>query len=541
MRSEDARLLIVAPTGRDAALLCDVLGQFAIGSETAPTVKEACARAAQGVGAMVLAEEALDPRGIQALADLFAVQPKWSDIPLILLTSNGNRIFQAGQALLQQSGIRGNLTLLERPLSKLSLRTAVEAALHARNRQYELRDHMEELARQQERLRHSQKIESIGILAGGIAHDFNNLLTGVMGNASLALQSIPADSPNYDLLESIVRASQRAAHLTRQLLAYAGKGRFVLETVDVSQQVRDISALIHTSIPPAVLVQLDLMENLPSVEADPSQIQQIIMNLIINGAEAVPEGRPGVVSVTTGVQEFDEEHLRTTLPLDTPVTPGTYVTLEVQDTGIGMDADTQARIFDPFFTTKFTGRGLGLAAVVGIVRGHRGALKVRSTPGRGSTFQVLLPVGQNSSAKPEESPEMGLLAGQGHVLVVDDEPLVRQVAQIALERLGYSVTLAEDGPAAINLFRTMAPDISVVLLDMSMPGMSGEEIFRHLRAIRPDIKVILSSGYNEAEAISRFNGKGLQGFIQKPYTSGRLGEAVRSVLRPPTVQTPLSL
>jgi signal transduction histidine kinase len=531
MSKEDSRLLVVAPTGRDVVLVCDILQRFQILCEPCRTVRDACERAGKGVGAMVLAEEALDPDAVDKLARLFLAEPKWSDIPLILLTSNGDRMFAGGQALLKQSGIRGNLILLERPLRRLTLRTAVEAALHTRHRQYELRDHLEELARQQERLRQSQKIESIGILAGGIAHDFNNLLTGVLGNASLALESMPAGSPNRTLLQGVVQASERAAHLTRQLLAYAGKGRFVVEALDLSQQVREIAALVQTSIPSAVQLRLDLAEQLPYIDADASQIQQIIMNLVINGAEAIPEGQSGTVIVTTGVQEVDDEYLRTTL-LDTPIPPGTYITLEVHDTGIGMDRETQARIFDPFFTTKFTGRGLGLAAVMGIVRGHQGALKIYSTPGRGSTFKVLLLAsGSSLPRQAKRNDDTARLAGCGSVMVIDDESIVRRVAKATLERFGYSVIVCEDGPAAISLFRTMAADISVILLDMSMPVMSGEETFRHLRAIHPDVKVVLSSGYNEVEAISRFTGKGLAGFIQKPYTAARLGETIRSVLQ----------
>jgi signal transduction histidine kinase/CheY-like chemotaxis protein len=529
MNKEDTRLLIVAPTGRDAALMRDVLRRFDIAAEPCPTVRDACEKASYGVGAMVLAEEALDPDAIEQIARFFRGQPKWSTIPLILLTSNGDRIYAGGHALLEQSGIRGNLILLERPVRRLTLRIAVEAAIHTRNRQYELRDYMQELVRQQERLRQSQKMESIGILAGGVAHDFNNILTGVLGNTSLALEALPAGSPNRVLLQQVVQSSERAAHLTRQLLAYAGKGRFIIESLDLSQQVREISALIQTSIPSAVQLRFDLADRLPSIDADASQVQQIIMNLVINGAEAIPVGQSGTVTITTGVHEVDEAYLRTTL-LDSPIPEGTYVMLEVHDTGIGMDQETQSRIFDPFFTTKFTGRGLGLAAVMGIVRGHHGTLKIYSTPGRGSTFKVLLPASKSSVQEAKPQSDATLPASSGTVMVIDDESVVRQVAKTTLERFGYSVIVCEDGPTAIRRFRTMAAEISAVLLDMSMPAMSGEETFRHLRTIRPDVKVILSSGYNEVEVMSRFAGKGLAGFIQKPYTAARLGEMVRSVL-----------
>jgi signal transduction histidine kinase len=531
MRPEDRRLLVVAPTGRDARITCEILCGFGLGCEACQSVFEACEKAAHGIGALLLTEESLVRGALDHLSRLTQAQPKWSNPPVILLTSNGDRVHAAAHSLLEQTGIRGNLVLVERPVRRLTLRMAVEAALHSRDRQYELRDYLEEMARQEERLRQSQKIESIGILAGGIAHDFNNLLTGVLGNASLALDSLPAGSPNRPLLQGVMQASERAAHLTRQLLAYAGKGRFVLEALDLSQQVREITTLIQTSIPKNVQLNLDLAERLPCVDADASQIQQIIMNLVINGAEAIPEGQAGSVLIATAVQDVDEDYIRAAA-FRTPVDPGSYVTLEVHDTGVGMDEQTQARIFDPFFTTKFTGRGLGLAAVMGIVKGHRGALKIYSTPGRGSTFKVLLPASE--SALPPSGgrqPDTAALTGKGTVLVIDDEPIVRSVAKSTLERFGYDVRVCQNGPSGVEVFRSMPSEILVVLLDMSMPFMSGEETFRQLRSIRPDVRVILSSGYNEVEAISRFTGKGLAGFIQKPYTGSKLAETLRTALK----------
>jgi signal transduction histidine kinase len=416
-------------------------------------------------------------------------------------------------------------------MRRLTLRVAIESALRSRFRQYELRDHLEERARQDERLRQSQKMESIGILAGGVAHDFNNLLTGVLGNASLALDYLPESSPVRRPIQDVVEASERAAHLTRQLLAYAGKGRFVVEEIDLSQQIRQIAALIHTSIPNAVQVQLNLADNLPCIEADASQLQQVVMNLIINGAEAIAEGQTGTVIVTTGVQEASEKYLRS-MEFDPPMDPGRYVFMEVIDSGVGMDAEMQAHIFDPFFTTKFAGRGLGLAAVLGIIRGHAGALKIYSTPGRGTTFRVLFPVSKNRDqvTKAEAVDDAHALNGGGTVLVIDDEALVRNVAKAALERSGYAVQVCADGRAGIEAFRTTAAGVSVVLLDMSMPNMSGEETYKRLMEIKSDVKVVLSSGYSEKEAVSRFAGKGLAGFIQKPYSSARLAEVIDSVL-----------
>ncbi len=386
-----------------------------------------------------------------------------------------------------------------------------------------------ERKRLEEQLRHTQKLESLGVLAGGVAHDFNNLLTGIMGNASLASEVVAPSNPARAFLENVVATTQRAADLTRQLLAYAGKGRFVICPVNLSELVREIANLIQASIPKTVQVRLKLDENVPLVEADASQMQQLVMNLVINAAEAIGDNN-GTVIVTTGVLQVDEHYLRTVLA-ENEISPGEYVYLEVNDTGCGMDAETISRIFDPFFTTKFMGRGLGLAAVSGIIRSHRGAIKVYSARGKGSTFKVLLPVG-GAGAERDAAREPGDLAGTGVVLVVDDEPVVRQTAKSALQRYGYTVLLAEDGQSAIDLFREMSGRVNLVLLDMTMPGITGEETLRQLQLIRTGVQVVLSSGYNEVEAVHRFAGKGLAGFIQKPYTAAQLAEKIKAALKP---------
>ncbi len=383
--------------------------------------------------------------------------------------------------------------------------------------------------RLEEQLRQTQKLESLGVLAGGVAHDFNNLLVGILGNASLVLEALSSNHPARNMLRDVIAASESAAHLTKQLLAYAGKGKFVLEPVDLSDLVRQIASLIQASIPKNVQLRLELQPRLPCVEADLSQLQQLVMNLVINGAEAVPEDRHGTVLVTTGVQEVDEAYISSTL-ITGEVEPGSYVTLEVHDTGSGIPADVLAKMFDPFFTTKFTGRGLGLAAVHGIVRGHRGAMRVYSTPGQGTTFKVLFPASDEVPVKAEVVPEETEATGTATVLVVDDENVVRRTAKSMLERFGYSVILAENGQECVDLFRVLSEKIAVVLLDMTMPVLSGEETFRQLRSIKPEVRVILSSGYNEVEAVRRFAGKGLAGFIQKPYTAVALEQKIRSVL-----------
>jgi signal transduction histidine kinase/CheY-like chemotaxis protein len=492
-------------------------------------VRELRRGVADGVGAIMLTEEALVPGAMDDLDALFGAQPPWSDIGLILLTSNGSRVQAAVQAKLEGRGAR-SVIVIERPVRLLTLASTVQSVLLSRSRQYQIRDYLEERARDEARLRETQKLESVGLLAGGIAHDFNNILTGVLGNASLALDDVPAGSHLAATLAEVVSAAERAAQLTKQLLAYAGKGRFVIEPLDLSQQVREISALVQTSIPRTVQLRLELAENLPCIEADAAQVQQVIMNLVINGAEAILEGQTGTVLITTAVQDVDDAYIQTTIP-GTDLKQGRYVTLEVHDTGIGIAPEIVSRIFDPFFTTKFAGRGLGLAAVRGIVQGHRGAMKVYSTPGQGATFKLLFPVSpKETHSRFEKVPEQAAFKGTGIVLVIDDEEIVRRTAQATLERFGYQVFVAQDGRRGLDAFRRLSDCVDVVLLDMTMPVMSGEETFRELRSIRPDVKVILSSGYNEVEAIRRFTGKGLAGFVQKPYTSSRLAEAVRSVL-----------
>jgi PAS domain S-box-containing protein len=387
-----------------------------------------------------------------------------------------------------------------------------------------------ESKRLDESLRQSAKLESLGVLAGGIAHDFNNLLTGILGNVSLAIEMVSDLNPVKRHLQDAIEASERAANLTKQMLAYAGKGRFVIEPIDISILVREISALIRSSIPKHVTLRLDLQETLPLVEADVTQLQQLIMNLVINGAEAIPEHRQGTVLVITRSQEVDAQYLAT-LGGAADIGTGSYVVVSVQDNGAGMDEATLGKIFDPFFTTKFTGRGLGLAAAAGIVRGHKGALKVFSTPGRGTTFRVLLPVsaaGQDKTVAPAAASEF---SGHGMVLVVDDEPIVRKMATHSLERYGYTVVTAEDGREGLERFRELHSQLKIVILDMTMPVMSGEEALQKMRLINPRLPVVLSSGYNEVEAIRRFTGKGLAGFLQKPYTAAALAEKVQTILR----------
>ena len=380
----------------------------------------------------------------------------------------------------------------------------------------------------QEKMEHTQRLESLGVLAGGIAHDFNNILTAIMGNAALARMKAQHASEVMDYLTRIEESSQRAADLCKQMLAYSGKGRFVVRAVNLSDMVEDITKLLEVSIDRNVVLKFHLAENLPAVEVDAAQLQQVIMNLVINASDAIGE-KSGVISLTTGMMRVDAEYLGGAYAAD-GIEPGRFVFLEVADTGCGMDEEVQKRLFDPFFTTKFTGRGLGMSAVLGIVRGHRGAIKVYSEPGKGSTFKVLLPASSGEIIGQEDGEAWGDWCGVGTVLVVDDEETIRETAAMMLGGMGFDTLTAEDGEQGVEAYREHQDEIVAVLLDMTMPKLDGKACFRELRRINPEVRVVLSSGYNEQDTTSRFAGKGLAGFIQKPYSPEDLQAVFRKVL-----------
>ncbi len=379
------------------------------------------------------------------------------------------------------------------------------------------------------RMRQAQKLESLGILAGGIAHDFNNMLAAILGNADLALLDIPKSSPLRPMLEDIDTTAHRAGELCKQMLAYSGKGRFVVKSLDLSEAVQEIGRMLEASISKKAELRFHLDGGLPPIEADASQIRQVIMNLIINASEAIGD-KGGLISVSTSLVECDSFYLLQA-QLHEDLREGDYVCLEVFDTGCGMDRATIDRIFDPFFTTKFTGRGLGLAAVIGIVRGHKGAIKAYSEPGTGTTFKVLFPAtALPADAPPPDQSGNDVWRGSGAVLLVDDEATLRSVCSRMLEWLGFEALTAGDGQEALEVYGQHRDAVRCVLLDLTMPRMDGEETFRELRRINPDLPVILCSGYNEQETIKRFAGGGLAGFIQKPYRIAHVRDALKAAL-----------
>jgi PAS domain S-box-containing protein len=376
----------------------------------------------------------------------------------------------------------------------------------------------------EEALRRAAKEESLTVLAGGVAHDFNNLLAAILGHASLALRQLPEGAPARRHVEKAASAVERAADLTRQMLAYSGRGHFVVRPTDVNALVRENLPLLEVGVPKSVRLEAVLEGDLPLVDADVGQLQQVLMNLVINAAEATSE-RGGRVTVATGVRQVAESDEALWRASGHPIAPGRYASLEVRDDGPGMDAETVDRIFEPFFTTKFTGRGLGLAAVLGVVRGHRGALSVESMPGRGTVFRILL--APSARAASSDAPSAAAPAGAGlSVLLIDDEEAVRDMVGEVLEHEGVSVLRAEDGAKGLAVFREKHQRIDVVLLDLSMPGLSGEETFRRLREVDPGVRVILSSGYDRDEARGRFGTGSPAGFIQKPYRPEQLMEEI---------------
>jgi PAS domain S-box-containing protein len=380
-----------------------------------------------------------------------------------------------------------------------------------------------ERMRTEETIRQAQKLESIGVLAGGIAHAFNNLLTGVMGNASLMLDEAPEELKQS--LAAILTSADRGAYLTRQLLAFAGKGQFVVQDVDLSELVRDTEEILRVSIPKKVEARFELRKGLPPIRADFGQIQQVILNLVTNAAEAIVEGGAGTITISTGVQEISEPFVDC---LAAQVAPGQYVYLEVKDTGTGIDGTIRERLFEPFFTTKFMGRGLGLAAVGGIVRTQKGAITFSTAPGQGSTFRVAFPApAREVSASAAHRKD---LHGAGGVLVVDDEAIVRHMLRSGLERYGYTVLEARDGREALSVLEEEADRVCLVLLDLSMPSMSGDEMFRIVRQRWPGLKVLITSGHPEREALRTFAGEEIAGFLQKPYTVHHLAEKIKAAM-----------
>jgi len=378
------------------------------------------------------------------------------------------------------------------------------------------------------RLLAAQKYEALAVLAGGVAHDFNNLLVGIIGFASLARQAIERDHPAQEYIERIELAGERAAELTAQMLAYSEHGRLEVAAIHFDRVVEETVELAKPAISNEAILDLRLGAPHARIEGDVSQLRQVVMNLLTNASEALEEGR-GVITIRTSIVETDGDEVRD-VPEFASLAPGSYVFCEVSDTGVGIEKETQGKIFDPFFSTKFTGRGLGLAAVLGIMREHRGAIRVSSTPGRGSDFQIVLPLCVRNPLDTAVEPVESHCKAQRRetVLIIDDEEFVRGAAAAALREGGFKVILAEDGLEGVECFRKNADEISCVLLDLTMPRLSGAEVLAQLRVIRPDVRVLLTSGYDQFTALADLPHKPT-GFLNKPFTANKLIRQIRAV------------
>ena len=472
-----------------------------------------------GSNLSVLAPEGKRPKAFRIIRDGHEVSPY--EMPLRRAASTGEAVYDYEMDLALDDGSRDSLIGNAVPL--------LDAEGHPRGAVGVFID-ITERKQNEERLRHAQKLGSIGLLAGGVAHDFNNLLTVIIGSADAALTKYPF----CDEVRHILTASERAAHLTRQLLAYAGKGQFVTKTFNLTDLVSRSRELLLASIPKRVDLVFHLPEQELLVKADPSQIEQILMNLIINAAEAIPPQTDGRIEIATGTSDVTAERVRDHEPAyDTR--PGRFVYLKVTDNGSGMDEATQAQIFDPFFSTKFTGRGLGLAAVQGIVRSCKGFIEVESSRGAGSKFQVFLPASGKQSA-PEgpaasrPGPSRREERGHATILVVDDEDLVRRFACSALQSRGYQVLEAKNGRDALEVVAAASQVPSAALVDLAMPVMGGEELVPILRRDYPGMRIIVTSGYSEEDAGKRFPPGSVCSFLQKPYVVATLLQKVQESL-----------
>lgn len=396
-------------------------------------------------------------------------------------------------------------------------------------------EHRVELERQ---IQHAQKLESLGVLSGGIAHDFNNLLMSVLGNTDLALDHIQEGHPARHNLHEVEKAARRGAELAGQMLAYSGRGNFIIEPIHLGSFLAEMAHLLDVTISKKTELKIDFPSDLPTFDGDPTQVRQVIMNLITNAAEAL-EDESGTIQLTAGVKECDRAFLNTFKEpfqpaADAPLEEGRYVYFEVVDDGCGMDEATSAKIFEPFFTTKFTGRGLGMSAVLGIVRGHNGMINLDCSPGKGCRFQVFFPASESSETKAvalhstSQAPEDW--RGHGTILIADDEDSVCTVGQEMLQHFGFKVLRASNGAEAIEVYQKHANSIDCVLLDLTMPELSGEEVFRKLRETYPEIRVILMSGYSIQEISKRFLHENLSGFLQKPFDLGSLRDVLANIL-----------
>jgi len=535
--------LILAPVGRDAAVAAGMLREAAIASVICPDLDCLANELPNGVGFVLVTEEALLGRNLRRLCAWIDDQPDWSDLPFVLLTHKGGgleRNPEAGRLL----DALGNVTFLERPFHPTTLISLARAALRARLRQYEARARLEELQQSEERLRtanetlemrvaertrehelalaklhQAQKLETLGQLTGGVAHDFNNLLTPVIGNLDLLRQRLPQSDPSHRLIDAGLQAASRAATLVQRLLAFARRQDLRVRPVNVGLLLDGMKDLVRRSLDPAIQVEITHAPDLPPARVDPSQLELAVLNLAINARDAMPRG--GKLSIhADAVSASGAGELR----------PGDYVRITVHDTGVGMDEQTLARAIEPFFSTKGVGKGtgLGLSMVHGLAAQLGGMLNLTSSPETGTTAEIWLPeAGEAAAAEDLESRPLVRAQRQATILLVDDEELVRMGTGEMLSDLGYKVMEATSAAEALRLLRSgEAPDLMIT--DYLMPGMNGAELIEHARPLLPSMKVMLITGYsNVAEGPAASVPR-----LAKPFRQADLAEMVAQLLIP---------
>jgi signal transduction histidine kinase/ActR/RegA family two-component response regulator len=520
-----AVVVVHTPTGRDGILVAELLGSqgYAVRRSTSPA--ELDRQLDDEVSAVVLAEEALQQDAARIVAGHLASQPSWSDLPIVILTA-ARQAPGAPSGQLAEFLEGANATLLERPVQPVTLLSAVHAALRARARQHQVRRYLEERARAEEQERRRQRIEAIGSLAGGVAHEVNNMLAVMLGFSDMALRQLPAGSPSASDLREVIRAGERAARITQQLLAFSRQMPNQPVVLSLAGVVRDLLKLLHQTLGPEYQLVLDLPNDLPSVRADRTQVEQVLINLVLNARDATPPG--GTISVVAETVELDAAYGRR--HHDVALRQGPYVMLAVTDTGAGMDAQTRERAFEPFYTTKPVGQGtgLGLSTVYGIVKQAAGYVWIYSEPGQGTSVKVYLPAVLAAERRPDLGRSVGL-RGDERVLVVEDEEMVRNMACRALEEFGYTVLEAMDGPTALGLLDTQdEPDL--VLCDIVMPGMSGPALGAAIAERAPEVPIIYMSGYPSQDVARRQLVPEGAAFIQKPFRPEDLAAKVRAAL-----------
>ena len=538
-RSE--RALILAPVGRDAAIAADMLAESRIKSATCASIDRLTVQLGQGVGFVLVAEEALLGQDLRGISAWINQQPEWSDLPFVLLTRRGGGLERnpdAGRFL----DMLGNVTFLERPFHPTTLISLARSALRARRRQYDARARLEALQQSEDHLRtanetlearveertreheealaklhEAQKLETLGQLTGGVAHDFNNLLTPVIGNLDLLRRRLPADSKQHRLIDVALQAASRAATLVQRLLAFARRQDLQARAVEIGGLIEGMSDLLRRSIGPTVAVHIHSAPDLPAARVDPNQLELAILNLAINARDAMPSG--GAIFIDTRAE---------TVSPGNRLQAGDYVCVSLRDTGVGMDRETLLRAVEPFFSTKGMGEGtgLGLSMIHGLAAQLGGALELTSTPGGGTTASIWLPVSTEAPVPAGgDAPTIVSAPRRATILLVDDEELVRMGTADMLGDLGYEIVQAASGAEALRLLRSgCEPDILVT--DYLMPGMNGVDLIEHATAIAPNVKAMLITGYSDIAAGPGANLPRLQ----KPFRQGELARRVADLL-----------